>query len=74
MPLKQSHCGGLFRQRVRRCPDAIAYRDYDYTKRVWRDHNWRKISERVDAFRTALALANVNPGDRVATLLPNGTD
>ena len=65
---------GLFRERVRRCPDAIAYRDYDNTKRVWRDHSWRKISERVDAFRTALALANVSAGDRVAILLPNGTD
>ena len=29
---------GLFRERVRRCPDAIAYRDYDHMKRVWRDH------------------------------------
>ena len=65
---------GLFRERVRRCPDAVAYRDYDYTKRVWRDHSWRQISERVDRFRAALALANVNPGDRVAILLPNGTD
>lgn len=64
----------LFRERVRRCPDAIAYRDYDYTKRVWRDHSWRKISERVDAFRAALASANVNPADRVAILLPNGID
>jgi acyl-CoA synthetase (AMP-forming)/AMP-acid ligase II len=65
---------GLFRERVRRCPDAIAYRDYDHTKRIWRDHSWRKISERVDRFRAVLALANINPGDRVATLLPNGTD
>jgi len=65
---------GLFRERVRRCPDAIAYRDYDYTKRVWRDHSWRKISERVDRFRAALALANLKPNDRVAILLPNRSD
>jgi long-chain acyl-CoA synthetase len=65
---------GLFRERVRRCPDAIAYRDYDHKKGLWRDHSWRMISERVNRFRAALALENVNPGDRVAILLPNGID
>jgi long-chain acyl-CoA synthetase len=65
---------GLFRERVRLCPDAIAYRDYDHTKGVWRDHSWRMISERVDRFRAALALENLTAGDRVAILLPNGTD
>jgi len=65
---------GLFRERVRRCPDAIAWRDYDHEKCIWRDYSWRKISERVDDLRTALALANLNPGDRVAILLPNSID
>ncbi len=65
---------GLFRERVRRCPDAIAYRDYDQKKGVWRDHSWRMISDRVDRFRAALALENLTAGDRVAILLPNGTD
>lgn len=46
----------LFRERVLRCSDATAYRDYNSTNRVWCDHSWRMISERVDRFRAALAL------------------
>lgn len=65
---------GLCRERVRRCPDAIAYRNYDYTKSTWRDHSWREISERVDRFRAALTLANLKPADRIAILLPNESD
>ena len=65
---------GLFRERVRRSPDAIAYRDYNRTEGGWRDHTWRMISERVDRFRAALAQENITAGDRVAILLPNGID
>ena len=39
---------GLFRERVRRGPDAIAYRDYNGTEGRWRNHTWRMISERVE--------------------------
>ena len=65
---------GLFRERVRRSPDAIAYRDYDRAEGGWRDHTWRTIFERVARFRAALARENITAGDRVAILLPNGID
>ena len=65
---------GLFCERVRRSPDAIAYRDYDHSKAGWRDHTWRMIAERVDRFRAAMARENITAGDRVAILLPNGID
>lgn len=65
---------GLFRERVRRSPDAIAYRDYNSTEGGWRDHTWLMISERVDRFRAALAQENITVGDHVAVLLPNGID
>ena len=65
---------GLFRERVRRSPDAIAYREYNRTEGSWRDHTWRMISERVDWFRAALARENIAVGDHVAVLLPNGID
>ena len=65
---------GLFRERVRRSPDAIAYRDYNSTEGRWRDHTWRMISDRVDRFRAALAQENLAAGDHVAVLLPNGID
>ena len=50
---------GLFRERVRRSPDAIAYRDYDRAEGGWRDYTWRTISERVARFRAALARENI---------------
>ncbi len=65
---------GLFRERVRRSPDAVAYRDYNRLEGGWRDHTWIMISERVDRFRAALAQENITIGDHVAVLLPNGID
>ena len=65
---------GLFRERVRCSPDAIAYRDYNSTEGGWRDHTWLMISERGDRFRAALAQENITVGDHVAVLLPNGID
>jgi long-chain acyl-CoA synthetase len=65
---------GLFHERVRRSPDAIAYRDYDPVAKRWRDHTWRAMAARVDRFRAAIARESLEAGDRVAILLPNGID
>jgi long-chain acyl-CoA synthetase len=62
---------GLFRQRVQRSPEAIAYRDYDSRGRHWRDHSWAAMARRVDRFRAAIAREDFKPGERVAILLPN---
>lgn len=65
---------GLFRERVRRSPDAVAYRHHDPVAGEWRDHTWRMIDGRVDRFRAALSCEDFRAGDRVAILLPNGID
>jgi long-chain acyl-CoA synthetase len=65
---------GLFCERVRRSPDDLAYRDYDPLANDWRDHTWQAIALRVDRFRAALARERLEPGDRVAIVLPNGID
>ncbi|HTT46656.1 MAG TPA: long-chain fatty acid--CoA ligase [Pseudolabrys sp.] len=65
---------GLFRERLRRSPHAVAYRDYDSAAARWRDHTWAMISDRVDRFRGALVREGVKAGDHVAILLPNGID
>jgi long-chain acyl-CoA synthetase len=65
---------GLFRERARRTPDAIAYRDYDRVQERWVDHSWAMVGRRVDRFRAALAMENMKPGDRIAVLLPNGIE
>jgi long-chain acyl-CoA synthetase len=65
---------GLFRERVRRSPQAVAYREYDSILQTWRAHTWQAITERTDRMRAALARLRLKTGDRVAILLPNGTD
>jgi long-chain acyl-CoA synthetase len=65
---------GLFRLRVQRSPDCVAYRDYEVASGRWRDHTWRTIAERVDLFRSALSREKLKPGDRAAVLLVNGID
>ncbi len=65
---------GLFCECVRHCPAGIAYRDYDPVAANWRDHTWHTMAARVDRFRAALAQEELEAGDRVAILLPNGID
>jgi len=65
---------GLFCERVRRSPTAVAYRDYDFAGAAWREHSWEAMFARVERFRAALSRENLKPGDRVAILLPNGID
>jgi len=64
----------LFRARVRRTPGAIAYRSHARAPAGWVDHSWAAVADRVERFRAALADAGMQPGDRVAVLLPNGPD
>jgi long-chain acyl-CoA synthetase len=65
---------GLFRERTRRSPHAVAYREYEQATQTWRDYTWQAAARRVDRFRAALARDDFAPGDRVAVLLPNGID
>jgi long-chain acyl-CoA synthetase len=64
----------LFAWRVRRSPDAIAYRQFDRSTGAWRDVSWAGIRARAQRFEAALSAAGIARGSRVATLLPNGID
>jgi long-chain acyl-CoA synthetase len=65
---------GLFRERVARSPDAIAYRDWDDAVRRWQDYSWHDMARLVRRYQAALCGATLEEGDRVAIMLPNGTD
>ncbi len=65
---------GLFRQRVLRSPEAVAYREYDRDGGRWRDHSWKSIDARVRRLMAALSRSGLKPGDRMAIALPNGTE
>ena len=62
---------GLFRERVRRTPDKIAYRQFDPDNKQWHDSSWADMAAEVARWQTALANEGLQHGDRVAILLRN---
>ena len=62
---------GLFRERVRRSPHMIAYRDYDRSSGKWRDLTWEQMDKGVARWQAALSREKLSPGDRVAIMLRN---
>ena len=62
---------GLFRERVARTPDAIAYRQFNAADNQWHDYSWAEMATEVARWQAALANEQLQPGDRVAILLRN---
>jgi long-chain acyl-CoA synthetase len=65
---------GLFRERVRRTPEATAYRHYDETTGRWQDSSWATMAAAVAQWQAAFARENFLPGDRVAILMRNSRE
>lgn len=66
--------GALFHERVRRTPDAIAYRFYDRHHGRWDQATWAQMDAHVARWQAALAQEALQTGDRIALMLPNGRD
>ncbi len=62
---------GLFRERVRRTPDLIAYKAYNEQHGNWRDYSWAQIDRQVAHWQAALEKDGLKPGERVAVMLRN---
>lgn len=62
---------GLFRERVKRTPQHIAYRYFDKEHKVWQSFTWAEMSTHVARWQVALGQENLVPGDRVAIMLHN---
>ncbi len=65
---------GLFRERVKRTPEAIAYRDYNQQHSNWRDYTWAQIDHQVARWQAALEKDGLKAGDRVAVMLRNSPE
>ncbi len=65
------HLPGLFRERVRRSPEQVAYRHYEDATQEWRDYTWEEMARLVACWQSAFALENLERGDRVAIMLRN---
>ncbi len=61
----------LFRERVRRTPDNVAYRHFEAHAGAWRDTTWGEMARQVARWQAALEREPFEPGERVAVLLPN---
>jgi long-chain acyl-CoA synthetase len=65
---------GLFRERVRRTPEAVAYRDFNREHANWRDYTWAQIDHQVVRWQAAFERDGLKPGDRVAVMLRNSPE
>jgi long-chain acyl-CoA synthetase len=65
---------GLFRERVKRTPDLVAYKAYNDQHRNWRDYTWSQIDRQVARWQAALEKDGLKPGDRVAVMLRNSPE
>ena len=65
---------GLFRERVKRTPDLIAYLDYNEEHRNWREYTWAQIDRQVARWQAALEKDGLKPGDRVAVMMRNSPE
>ncbi|MEW8681550.1 MAG: long-chain fatty acid--CoA ligase [Candidatus Thiodiazotropha endolucinida] len=62
---------GLFLQRARRTPDAVAYRHYHRQNKQWYELTWGDMERQVSRWRQALSGEALEDGDRVAILMRN---
>ncbi|HEX7025817.1 MAG TPA: AMP-binding protein, partial [Gammaproteobacteria bacterium] len=65
---------GLFRERVRRTPDRVAYKHFDSAGQTWVDSSWREMESEIGRWQSALSRTGLRPGDRVAMMLPNSRE
>jgi long-chain acyl-CoA synthetase len=62
---------GLFRERVKRSPDAIAYRYFDDKESLWKKSTWKEMGVEVARWQAALQKESLDKGDRVAIMAKN---
>ncbi len=60
-----------FRERVRRTPDKIAYRQYSVHGNKWLSYSWQWVARQVSRWQQALLQTGIKKGDRVAIRYKN---
>ena len=62
---------GLFRERVKRSPDKVAYQYFDDVRNAWQTITWKEMAVAVAQWQSALEKENLSPGDRVGLMMRN---
>lgn len=73
-PEEAGNLSGLFHERVRRSPEAIAYSHYDNGSQAWLDTTWAEMALEVGRWQSAMRKEGLRPGDRVALMLRNSRE
>lgn len=73
-PEQTESLAALFRERVRRTPDAVAYRFYNRHHQRWEQSTWAEMDAHVARWQAALAQETLQSGECIALMLPNGRD
>ncbi|MCF6280902.1 MAG: long-chain fatty acid--CoA ligase [Candidatus Polarisedimenticolaceae bacterium] len=61
----------LFRERVARTPDKVAYVQCNPATGIWEESSWQTIAEEVNRWQSSLSKEGLKAGDRVALMLRN---
>ena len=64
----------LFRERVRRSSDSVAYRQFDVQSKQWVDWTWAQMAVEVARWQVAFSEAGLEKGDRVAICYKNSVE
>lgn len=64
----------LFRQRVQRSPELVAYRHFDVASKQWQDTTWQEMQIEVARWQKALQREQLAPGSKVAVMLRNSRE
>lgn len=64
----------LFRERVRRSPNNIAYCQFNDAEDVWQEFTWAQIAAQVERWQVAFKSQGLVKGDRVAVCYKNSVE
>lgn len=73
-PEEAGTISGLFRERIRRTPQKIAYRFYDIASARWSATTWKSMANEVARWQAAFQKEELQEGDRVGVMLRNSRE
>jgi len=65
---------GLFRERLKKTPDAIAYRQYDIASQQWTESSWQEMANEISRWQAAFEKDGLQPGEKVAIMVKNSRE
>lgn len=73
-PEQAGSLAGMFQERVRRTPEKVAYRHYDWARQAWIDTTWAEMAREAGRWQQAMRREGLQKGDRVAVMLRNSRE